>query len=105
MRREGVRAVAEFVGCALGGCHDEAIDLAVAVLAPYFGPAQASVIGRRERPDMLHAAFLNAASANVLEYDDTHLATVMHPARRSCPGVLALAEQRRSPAAAMYCMR
>ena len=86
VRHEGVRALLNTVGCALGGCHDEAIDLAVAVLSPYFGPAQASVIGRRERLDILHAAFLNAAIANVLEYDDTHLATVIHPARRSCRG-------------------
>src|SRR4051794_8940674 len=94
VRHEGVRALLNTVGCALGGCHDEAIDLAVAVLSPYFGPAQASVIGRRERPDILHAAFLNAASANVLEYDDTHLATVMHPGAPVVPGVLALAEAR-----------
>ena len=73
VRHEGVRGLLNFVGCALGGCRDEAIDLAVAVLAPSFGPAQASLIGRAERPDMLNAAFLNAAAANVLEYDDTHL--------------------------------
>ena len=53
MRREGVRSLLNFVGCALGGCHDEAIELAARVLAPTFGPAQASLIGRTERPDML----------------------------------------------------
>ena len=53
--------------------HDEAMDIAVKVLAPFFGPPQAIVIGRGERPDALNAAFLNAVSANVLEYDDTHL--------------------------------
>src|SRR5436190_694928 len=95
VRHEGVRSLLNFVGGALGGCRDEAVDLAVRVLAPTFGPAQASVIGRGERPDMLNAAFLNAVSANVLEYDDTHLATVIHPAAPVVPGLLALAEQRR----------
>jgi hypothetical protein len=33
----------------------------------------ATVIGRSERPDVLSAAFLNAISANVLEFDDTYL--------------------------------
>lgn len=94
VRREGVRSLLNFVGCALGGCHDEAIDLAARVLAPTFGPAQASLIGRTERPDILNAAFLNGAAANVLEYDDTHLPTVMHPAAPAAPGVLALAERQ-----------
>jgi 2-methylcitrate dehydratase PrpD len=94
VRREGVRALLNFVGCALGGAPDEAMSLAVRVLAPCFGPAQASVLGRRERADVLNAAFLNAVSANVLEYDDTHLPTVIHPAAPVAPVLFALAEQR-----------
>jgi 2-methylcitrate dehydratase PrpD len=94
VRREGVRALLNIVGCALGGARDEAVEIAVSVLAPFFGPPQATLVGRRERPDALHAAFLNAVSANVLEYDDTHLTTVMHPAAPVAPGLLALAERR-----------
>src|SRR4029077_15832464 len=71
-----------------------AVSLAVRVLMPYFGPAQATIIGRSERPDALNEAFLNAVSANVLENDDTHLATVIHPAAPVVPGLLALAERR-----------
>jgi 2-methylcitrate dehydratase PrpD len=94
VRREGVRGLLNFVGCALGGCGDEAILLAIRVLGPSFGAPQAGIIGRTERCDMLNAAFLNAASANVLEYDDTHLATVIHPAAPVAPGLFALAEAR-----------
>src|SRR5271166_1145380 len=94
VRCEGVRGLLNFVGCALGGAHDEAMDIAVKVLTPFFGPPQAVVIGRGERPDALNAAFLNAVSANVLEYDDTHLGTVMHPAAPVAPGLFALAELR-----------
>jgi 2-methylcitrate dehydratase PrpD len=99
VRHEGVRSLLNFVGGALGGCRDEAMSLAVKVLAPYFGPAQAGIIGRSERPDRLNAAFINAVSANVLEYDDTHLATVIHPAAPVAPGLFALAEQRRTSGA------
>jgi len=95
VRQEGVRSLLNFVGGALGGCQDEAVSLAARVLAPYFGTAQATIIGRSERPDALNAAFLNAVSANVLEYDDTHLATVIHPAAPVAPGLFALAERRR----------
>jgi 2-methylcitrate dehydratase PrpD len=56
-----------FVGTALGGCRDEAVELAMRALNPFFGPAHATVIGRGERADALSAAFLNAVSANVLE--------------------------------------
>jgi len=94
VRREGVRGLLNYVGCALGGCGDEAIGLAIRVLMPSFGAPQAGIIGRTERCDMLNAAFLNAASANVLEYDDTHLATVMHPGAPVAPGLFALAETR-----------
>jgi 2-methylcitrate dehydratase PrpD len=94
VRREGVRGLLNYIGCALGGCGDEAIGLAIRVLSPSFGAPQAGLIGRTERCDVLNAAFLNAASANVLEYDDTHLATVMHPAAPVAPGLFALAEAR-----------
>jgi 2-methylcitrate dehydratase PrpD len=83
-----------FVGCALGGAQDEAMGIAVKVLTPFFGPPQGIVIGCGDRPDALNAAFLNAVSANVLEYDDTHLGTVMHPAAPVAPGLFALAELR-----------
>jgi 2-methylcitrate dehydratase PrpD len=93
VRREGARSLLNFVGCALGGAQDEAVSLAALVLRRYFGGEQATVIGRRERPDVLNATFLNAISANVLEYDDTHLPTVIHPAARVAPGLFALAER------------
>ena len=89
-----MRGLLNFVGCALGGARVEAMDIAVTVLAPFFGAPQAIVIGCGERPDALNAAFLNAASANVLEYDETHLGTVMHPAGPVASGLFALAELR-----------
>jgi 2-methylcitrate dehydratase PrpD len=94
VRQEGIRGLLNFVGCALGGSGDEAMGLAIKVLTPSFGPPLAGVIGRSERADILNAAFFNAVSANVLEYDDTHLPTVMHPAAPVAPGLFALAEAR-----------
>lgn len=95
VRQEAKRTLLNSVGAALGGCRDAAIAHALAVLREFAGPSEATVIGRPERVDMLTAAFLNAASANVLDFDDTHLPTVIHPAAPVVPAVLALAERTR----------
>jgi 2-methylcitrate dehydratase PrpD len=94
VRHEASRTIMNFVGTALGGCRDAAVELALLALSPFSGPAQATVIGRSERTDALCAAFLNAVSANVLEFDDTHLRTVIHPAAPVAPALFALSELR-----------
>jgi 2-methylcitrate dehydratase PrpD len=94
VRHEAKRTIMNFVGTALGGCGDIAVELAIRALGPFFGSAQATVIGRTERPDALSAAFLNAVGANVLEFDDTHLRSVIHPAAPVAPALFALSELR-----------
>ena len=42
-------------------------------------------VGRRERIDVLSAACLNAAGANVLDYCDTHTPTAIHPTAPIAP--------------------
>jgi len=94
VRHEAKRSVMNFIGTAIGGCRDEAAAVALQAFAPFFGLARATVIGRNERVDALNAAFLNAVSANVLEFDDTHLGTVIHPMAPVAPALFALAELR-----------
>jgi 2-methylcitrate dehydratase PrpD len=85
------------MGCAIGGSRHETVDIAVAALAPFSGPAQASLLGRRERLDILHATLINGISSHVLDFDDTHLRTVIHPAGPVAPAILALAEYHQPP--------
>ena len=92
VRHQAKRTLLNFVGCALGGCRDPAVELALSVLQGFSGPPQATVIGRGERLDALSASFLNGAAANVHDFDDTHLPTVIHPAAPVAPAALALAE-------------
>src|SRR4029434_3424881 len=56
------------------------------------GPPQAAVLGRRERMDALNASLMNGMSSHVLDFDDTHLKTVIHPAGPVAPAILALSE-------------
>jgi 2-methylcitrate dehydratase PrpD len=94
VKKEAQRTLLNWTGCAVGGSRHETLDVALAALAPFSGPAQASVLGRRDRLDVLHAALMNGISSHVFDYDDTHLKTVIHPAGPVVSALLALAEYR-----------
>ena len=94
IRREALRTVLNWTGCAVGGSRHEAVDIAIRTLKPFSGPEQASVLGRKERLDVLNASLMNGISSHVFDFDDTDLRTVVHPAAPAAPALLALAEYR-----------
>jgi 2-methylcitrate dehydratase PrpD len=51
-----------------------------------------SVIGRNDRLDMRDAALVNAILIHGLDFDDTHLASIIHPTCTSLPAALAMGE-------------
>jgi 2-methylcitrate dehydratase PrpD len=93
-RKEAVRSIVNYTGCAVGGSKHETLDRALAALDEFSGPRQATVLGRKERLDIFHAALMNGISSHVLDYDDTHLKTIIHPAGPVVSAILALAERR-----------
>jgi 2-methylcitrate dehydratase PrpD len=94
VRKEAARSVLNWMGAALGGSRHETTDNAIAALSPFSGPAQATIVGRKERLDIMHAALMNGISSHVLDFDDTHPKTIIHPAAPVLPAILALAEYR-----------
>ena len=92
VRKEATRTLLNYVGVAVGGSHHETVDIAVSALSPFAGPAQATLLGRRERLDVMNAAFVNGVSSHVFDYDDTHLKTIIHPGGPIISALLALAE-------------
>jgi 2-methylcitrate dehydratase PrpD len=94
-RHEAKRALLNFFAVAIAGCRTEPVELALRTLGEFSGGRQASIIGRSERIDPLTAAFLNAAAANVFDYCDTHLPTVIHPTAPLAPALLAFSEMRK----------
>ncbi len=92
--KEAARTLLNWAGCTVGGSHHETVDIAVSALAPFSGPAQASILGRKERFDILHAALINGISSHVLDYDDTHARNIIHPAGPVISAILALSEHR-----------
>ena len=79
VRHEARRAIVNYVGCALGGSPDEAVNIAIRALGPYAGPPTAAVLGRAERFDPLHASLMNGISSHVYDYDDTTPKNYIHP--------------------------
>ena len=94
VRKEGVRTLLNWVGVAIGGSHHQTVEIAVSALVPFSGPAQASLFGRRERFDIINAAFINGVSSHIFDYDDTHLKTIIHPAGPVASAIIALSEMR-----------
>jgi 2-methylcitrate dehydratase PrpD len=99
VQHDAKRALVNFFASALGAAHHPDLTALAVVLETFAGPREATVIGRGARLDALSAATLNAVSANLLDYDDTHLPTVIHPAAPVAPPVLALAERQRTTGA------
>src|ERR1700737_3391758 len=95
VRHQAKRSMMNFFAVALAGCRTGPVEIALRSLAEFSNSKQATVVGRSERIDALGAAFVNAAGANVHDFCDTHLRTVIHPTAPVAPAVLALAELRK----------
>src|SRR5580692_12949610 len=91
---EGKRSLVNFFGCAIGAGRAPACDTLVQVLRTFGAGDTATLLGRPDRLDPPEAAFVNAVSANLLDYDDTHLPTVIHPTAPVAAPLLAVAEAR-----------
>jgi 2-methylcitrate dehydratase PrpD len=94
VKKEGTRTLLNWVGVAVGGSRHETVDIAVSALAPFSGPQQAGLFGRKERFDIMNAAFINGVSSHIFDFDDTHLKTIIHPAGPVASSILALSEYR-----------
>lgn len=91
---EARRSILNFFAAALGSARDPVVMAAMRTFSPFSGAATATVIGHSQQIDAMCASFLNAVSANLLDFDDTHPETIIHPAAPVAAPVLALAETR-----------
>ena len=91
VRHEAKRAILNYVGCAVGGSREDAVQIALKVLTPYSGERTARVLGRNERLDPLQASLLNGISSHVLDYDDTTPSNYIHPTSPAASALFAYA--------------
>jgi 2-methylcitrate dehydratase PrpD len=89
---EAKRALVNWAGCVIGGSGHTTVQRAWSALAPFAGPPQACLLGRATRTDILHAALLNGIASHVLDFDDTHPETLIHPSGPVASAIVALGE-------------
>ena len=90
------QCVLDYLGVALAGAGDELVRLLLSELSEAGGAPQASIIGHPTRLPVVSAALVNGSAGHALDYDDVNMAMPGHPSVAILPGLLALAESKRS---------
>src|SRR5947209_10438878 len=68
VRKEARRTLLNWLGCAIGGSRQPAVQRAIAALAPFAGSGTATILGRAEKLDALNATLINGLSSHVLDF-------------------------------------
>lgn len=92
VQHEAARAFLNIVGCAFGGSTSDAVAIDLGFADTYTGPRTNTVIGQDTKLDPMYAAMVNSHASAAYVFDDTHLATVVHPGCTTGPAALAVAE-------------
>src|SRR3954469_18021335 len=79
VRHEGVRSFVNWLGCAVGGAPHPGVAAAARAAAAFGGAPRATLLGMRQRGDPMAAALVNGVSSHVLDFDDMHEGTLIHP--------------------------
>ncbi|MDH3700189.1 MAG: MmgE/PrpD family protein [Alphaproteobacteria bacterium] len=95
---EAVRARAKFlildgVGIAFASTHYDFSNRILAGIRDLSGPGGCSVIGLADRLPLRDAVLMNGALVHGLDYDDTHMAAIVHATSSCFPCALGVAEQ------------
>jgi 2-methylcitrate dehydratase PrpD len=90
------QCVLDYFGVAIAGAEDPLVRMLLNEMSEAGGAPQAGVIGHSGRLPALSAALVNGAASHALDYDDVNMAMPGHPSVAILPGLLALAEQKRS---------
>lgn len=100
-----LRSLYNYIGCTIGGSNHPTVTKAHAALSPFFGAPTSTLLGNKNNNgqkqsssavDAQHAALLNGIASHVHDYDDTHLATIIHPTGPVASALLACIEHRAS---------
>ncbi len=91
------RRVRDLVGISLAALDAEPARVVGELVESWGGNEQAGLIGRPSRLPAASAALWGGTLAHALDYDDTHLPSVLHPSASVVPAALATAEAAGAP--------
>jgi 2-methylcitrate dehydratase PrpD len=77
--RESKRCILDFLGVAIGAANDEAPRIALDTVCELGGSPQATIVAYGTRTSVMHAALIDGILSHVLDFDDTHIPTILHP--------------------------
>jgi 2-methylcitrate dehydratase PrpD len=86
------KCIIDWLGCVLGGSSTPAAGIIESVVSDMGGKKQATLIGDFERATALQASMVNAYNCHILEMDDVHKSSIVHPAAPVISSVFALGE-------------
>ncbi|MFD2768041.1 MmgE/PrpD family protein [Micromonospora eburnea] len=84
--------IVDTVGIAIAAMDTEPVRAALALAREWGGSRQATVLGFPDRVPAPVAALVNGTAAHALDFDDTHLPSILHPSASVVPAALAAAE-------------
>ncbi|SMG50991.1 MmgE/PrpD family protein [Paraburkholderia susongensis] len=93
--KEAKRSLINVIGTSIGACRHPGVEAILATASELGSREIAPVPGRRERVDSHFSALATGFSGHLDDFDDTHLATVIHPAASVFAVLTALAPETR----------
>jgi 2-methylcitrate dehydratase PrpD len=84
------RSLLDVLGVALAARDEEPARIALEVMSAAGAGGEATVLASGRRLPMSAAAMVNGTMAHALDFDDTHLPSVLHPSASVVPAVLAV---------------
>jgi 2-methylcitrate dehydratase PrpD len=93
LRADMAGRVVDLLGNSLAATREEPGRIVSAMVGAWAGAPAASAIGMAERLPAPSAALVNGTLAHSLDFDDTHLPSVLHPSAAVIPAALAVAEE------------
>jgi 2-methylcitrate dehydratase PrpD len=92
LRTDVAGRVLDLLGNCLAALSERPAEVVAAVVREWGGTAESTAIGSADRLPAPSAALVNGTLAHSLDFDDTHLPSVLHPSAAVVPAALAVAE-------------
>ena len=93
---DSLARITDTVGVSIAAMDTEPVQAALRLAREWGGAAQATVLGFGDQVPAPTAALVNGTAAHALDFDDTHLPSILHPSASVVPASIAAAELARA---------